>query len=86
MAIGNKEMKKILAEQQEQTERYLGALKEDFDSKLDAVLEYVKDIPAIKNRQEIMFDKMGEMAEDVTIVKEVTKDQERRLQKLEARR
>lgn len=47
MTVSDKEMKNILAEQQEQTERYLGALKKDFDSKLDAVLEYVKDIPAI---------------------------------------
>ncbi len=83
MQIDKEELRKILGEQREQTERYLGSLKEDFDHKLDAVLEYVKDMPTILNKQDIMFDKIGEMAEDITVIKETVKDHERRLQRLE---
>lgn len=70
----------------ERIERYIGAVTQDFQHKMDAVLEYVKDIPAIKERQEMMFETMGEMAEDITVIKESVKDHEHRLQKLEARR
>lgn len=84
MEIDKVELRKILGGQQEQTERCLGSLKEDFDHKLDAVLEYVKDMPAIMDKQDVMFDKMGAMAEDITVIKETVKDHEWRLQKIEA--
>ncbi|MFH1354359.1 MAG: hypothetical protein ABIH36_03655 [bacterium] len=63
MEIDRKEFKKILDGQQEKTELYIGALKEDFDHKLDAVLEYVKDVPVIKAKQDAMSDEMSEMKE-----------------------
>lgn len=66
-------------------ERYVGALKEDFDDKFDAVMEYVKDVPVIKEKQNMMFETMGEMAVDIAIIKEAVKDHEVRLQRLEAR-
>lgn len=66
-------------------ERYIGVLKEDFDHQLQTVLEYVKDVPAIKEKQDIMFDQMGVMTEDIAVIKEAVKDHEVRLQKIEAR-
>ena len=69
----------------EEFKREVGAFKEDIDHKLDAVLEFVKDVPEIKKKQDIMFDQMGAMAEDVAIIKEAVKDHEVRLQKLETR-
>ena len=83
MEIDKEEFKKIINKQQKQTEHYIGSLKEDFDHKIDAVLEYVKDVPAIKEKQEIMFDKIGEVAENVTVIKESTKDHEQRIQRQE---
>jgi hypothetical protein len=85
METEEKKLEEILSRQRQQTERYLGTLKEDFDHKLDAVLEYVKDVPAIKEKQDIMFDQMGEMAENLTIVTEAVKNHEERLQQSEAR-
>lgn len=75
----------VLKKQQETTERYIGGLKEDFDHKLDVVMEYVKDIPAIKEKQDMMFEQMGQMAVDIEVIKETVKDHEQRLQKVEAR-
>lgn len=63
--------------------RYIGGLKEDFDGKFDTVMEYVVEIPALKEKQDMMFEKMGEMAENITIIKETVKDHEVRLQRLE---
>lgn len=80
----HKTVQKISAESDERIERYIGVLKEDFDDKLVVVLEYVKDIPQIKEKQDMMFDKMGEMVTDNEVGKEVLKDHEERLQRLEA--
>ena len=77
------ELEVLLGRQQRHTERYLGALKEDFDHKLDTVLEAVKDVPAIKEKIDLTFDKVGEIAVDVEVIKEAIKDHERRLQKVE---
>jgi gas vesicle protein len=125
MSVNKSDLQKLLAKHQEKTERYLGALKEDYDHKLDSVLEYVEDIPKmkrqlaelpaikeqlaelpaikeqlaelpaikeqlailpeIKETQDMMFDTIGEMAEDITIIKEDVKDHEQRLQKIEMR-
>lgn len=110
MEITKKEIEEILTEH---TDRYIGALKEDFDHKIDAVLEYVKDIPQMKEDIAVLkedvsglkedvsvlkndvgamkpmlnatFEKVGEIAEAVTVIKETVKDHERRLQRLEAR-
>lgn len=98
MAIDEKKLRQIFGEQQEQTERYIGSLKEDFDHKLDAVFEYVKDIPTITQKQviagkklerveelqDVLVDKVGEIAEDITVIKETVKDHKVRFQKLEA--
>lgn len=84
MEIDERKLKEILQEQQEQTERYLGALKEDFDHKLGAVLEYVKDIPEMKEKQDVMFDQLGQLTEVSTMIKEAVQDHEQRLQKIES--
>lgn len=65
------------------TGRYLRALKEDFDHKLDAVLEAVGDVPEIKRKADLTLDKVGEIASDVEVTKEVVKDHELRLQRTE---
>ena len=78
-----KDVDKKFIEQKEQTERYIGSLKEDFDHKLDVVFEYIKDIPGIKQQQNMMFEQMGRMMEDITVIKETVKDHEVRMQKHE---
>lgn len=78
-----KELKELLVQQQERTERYLGTLKEDFDHKLNAVLESVKDVPAIKEKVDLTFEKVGEIAIDTEVIKEAIKDHEHRLQRIE---
>lgn len=74
MEIDEKKLKEILGEQQEQMERYVGGLKEDFDRKLEAVLEYVKDVPKIKERQDVMFDQLGEVTKSTAVIKEAVID------------
>lgn len=75
-------IEEVVVQERKQTERYIGALKEDFDHKVDAVMEYVKDIPPMKEKQEMMFDTMGQMAEDITVIKEVVKDHSTEIQRL----
>jgi hypothetical protein len=90
---------KAVTKSEKRFEDYIGALKEDFDHKIEAIFEYVKDVPAIKknieeskaelnqikDKQDIMFDKIGELAEDVNLIKEANKDYEVRLQRLMSR-
>ncbi len=51
--MNKNDLEKVLARQSEKTERYLGALKEDFNYKLGAVLEAVQDMPEIKRKAEL---------------------------------
>ncbi len=93
MDISKRELEEIMAKQakevavgsDERMQRYIGGLKEDFDHKLGAVLEFVKDVPRIKQKLDATFDKVGEIAVDVEVIKEAAKDHERRLQRLEVR-
>lgn len=64
--------------------REVGALKEDFDHKLDVVLEVVSVLPDIQQKLDATFEKVGEIAVDVDVIKTVVKDHEIRIQKLEA--
>lgn len=116
MEISKKELgsliKEVVADAEEKTERYMGALKEDFDYKFEAVMEALEPLDGMNERltsledkvnslddkvgdlaekvdnigvrQEAMFEKLGEVAVDVTEIKEVVKDHEVRLQKLES--
>ena len=109
--ILDEKIDRALKESDERMERYIGILKEDSDDKLQAIFEYVKDIPGMKedittlkgdvrelktdvsilkvemkdmkNTQDVMFDKVGEIAEDVEVIKEGFKDHEQRLQRIE---
>lgn len=60
-------------EAQEKTERYLGALKEDFDHKLAVVMEVAKDVVDIK---ETIKDipAIKEAIQDIPLIKEIIKD------------
>jgi len=80
----NEEIKKLLIEQHEDTQRYLGAMQEHYDGKIAGVMELVQDIPAIKEKVDLTFDKVGEIAVDVEVVKEVIKDHSRSIAKLQA--
>ena len=79
----NIEMKKWQQESDERMERYIGALKEDTDDKFQTIFEYVQDIPAMKEKLDLLFDKVGELTEKDTLLTEVAKDHKVRLQRLE---
>lgn len=84
MEIDKKELKKILTEQRKEYEQYIGTLKEDFDHKLEAIHEAVQTVPEIKRVVDLTFEKVGEITVDLEVTKEVVKDHEQRLQKIEA--
>lgn len=65
-----KEFEEIFERYNERTERYIGALKEDFDDQLQAIFEYAKNIPTIKTKLDATFKKVGDIAIDVEMVKE----------------
>lgn len=69
MKIDEQKLRQIFKEQQQQTERYLGVLKEDFDHKIDAVMEYVQDIPKMKDDIGVLQQDVGTLKEDVSILK-----------------
>jgi hypothetical protein len=91
MELSKNEVEQLLARQADRVTKesdkrmkdYIGALKEDSDHKLAAIMEYVKDVPAIKEKQDVMFDKIGDMATDVVVIKDTVQNHERRLQRLE---
>ncbi|MBI1833935.1 MAG: hypothetical protein HYR90_03870 [Candidatus Andersenbacteria bacterium] len=82
------ELEKILARQadrvakesNERMEQYVGAIKEDFDHKLDAILEI---LPNIQRKVDITFDKGGEMVPDVELTKGIVQNHETRIRALE---
>lgn len=105
----DEEIKKLLQEHQEQTERYIGIIKEDSDQKFETIMEYVKDIPDIKERltkveeavQEMpvinkrldriettldaTFEKVGEVAIDVEVIKETVGTHSQEITQLKTR-
>lgn len=107
MEISKDEIEKLLTRQadlvakesDERIQLYIGGLKEDFDHKLDAVVEYVQDIPKIKEDVNVLqkdiaemkpkldatFEKVSEIAVDTEVIMESLKNHERRLQQLETR-
>lgn len=67
----------------EDWQRYTGVLLEDMNSKYDAILEYVKDVPDMKEDIvriltweddikliPVMFEEIGKLRQDVEILKE----------------
>jgi hypothetical protein len=84
MEIEEKKFREILGEQQEKTERYIGALKEDFDSKLQVVLEQTSVIPEMQQTLNATFEEVGKLRVDMEAVKNIVGDHKVRLQKLEA--
>src|SRR3989338_8283117 len=61
-------------ESDERMQRYIGGLIEDFDHKIDTVMEYVKEIPDMKAKLDVTLEKDVEMAVDVEIIKNAVKD------------
>ena len=86
-----KDFQKMLDKQAEQLEQriekkfkdHVDTLKEDMDHRMDAIFEYVKDVPKIKEKVDLTFDKVGKMAVDIEILKETAHDHEQRIQVLE---
>ncbi len=84
----------VSADAEDRTQRYVGALKKDFDHKLDAVLEAVQPIGKMQNEISILkdniedmtpkvdatFEKVGEIAVDIEIIKATVKTHETKLQ------
>jgi hypothetical protein len=52
-------------------ERYLGALLEDMNSKYDAILEYVKDIPDMKEKLDLLDTRVGSIEERLDSIERV---------------
>ena len=75
------EIKKLLEDHRDKTERFIGAVTEDFCHKMDAVLEYVKDLPLIKSRQDMLIDQVAELTEDMVVVKEIAREHSLRLRR-----
>lgn len=90
--MDDKELKRLLTEQADRiaadaearTKRYVGALQEDFNHKLETIREAVQDVPEIKKTVDLTFEKVGEITVDLEVTKEVVKEHEQRLQKIEA--
>lgn len=97
-ALLKRQAEMVSEQAQQQSEKYLGALKQDFDRKLDAVLEALQPMAAmqekITNVEETVnemapildatFEKVGELAIEMETIKENLRDHEQRLQKVEA--
>jgi uncharacterized protein YqeY len=75
---------KTRQESAEQMQLYIGALKEDMDHRMDAIKEYVKDVPASIEKQNEMSEKLDQLTTDDEFLKVIAKDHEQRIQKLEA--
>ncbi len=73
------------AASQEQADHHLMAMQEHFDSKIAGVMELIQDIPVIKARLDMTFDKAGETAADHEITKLVVKEHSQDIAKLKAR-
>lgn len=70
-------------ESDERMQRYVGALKEDFNNKLQTVLEYVKDVPEIKRVLDLTFEEVGRLRVDMESVKFAINDLQQRVTVLE---
>jgi len=75
-----RQAKEAAEEVEDRTKRHLGVLQEDFEHKVDAVIEAVEDIPNIKRKVDLTFDKVGGIAVDLEVVKKMVKEHERELQ------
>lgn len=62
----SKRIKEILTEQREEYQRYIGVLKEDFDSNIQLIGEQHSDIKTALDSHSEMF---GSLLEDVQIIK-----------------
>jgi len=67
------------------TESQLGTLLEDQNSKMDAIFEYVKDLPKIKEKVDITATKVEHLENEVTIIKTVLKNTNTKINKLDKR-
>lgn len=66
MELNEKKLESILTEQREEYQRYLGSLKEDFDSKVEAIGEQYFDIKkTLDSHTEIIVS----TKEDIEIIK-----------------
>jgi hypothetical protein len=66
MEIGKKELEKILKEQREEFQIYVGTLKEDFDARVDVLAEGWK---MTKDKVDATFEMVGEIKKDIEVMK-----------------
>lgn len=64
---------------------YTYAILEDINGKFDAVIEYVKDIPEIKQRLTNVESDVAQIKDDMTIVKGVIKEHSHDIAELKQR-
>lgn len=73
----------------EETQRYIGALMEQYNWDMDAIKEnlqsILKDIPEMKRMLEILVETTGKHEVDIEILKEAYQNHEERLQKVETK-
>ncbi len=100
-ADADKRVQRLSIEAEERTQLYfqaaearfsdkLESVRSDLASKIDDVNDKVEtilttEIPEIKRKIDLTFEKVGEIAVDVEVIKETVKDHEVRIQRLEAR-
>ena len=74
----------------EETQRYIGALMEQYKWDMDAIKEnlqlILKDIPEMKRMLEILVETTGQHEVDIEMLKEAYQNHEERLQKVESKR
>lgn len=61
------------------------ALLEDVNGKFDAIMEYVRDIPAMKADIAELKDDMSHVKSDIEVIKGVAKEHSRDIAELKAR-
>lgn len=76
---------KRIDDQAEESRRYMGALKESWDSKFEAVIEMLRSISERNEKIDIMFEHMGKQEVDISITKEAARNHEQRIKNLEIR-
>lgn len=76
-------VKKLKEESVKEMKHYIGGLQEDYNWKVEAILENTKGQQVANEKVDIMFDNMGKQEVDIEVLKESARDHERRLQKIE---
>ncbi len=78
-----KTLTKRIDDQAEESRRYLGGLKEDWNSTFQTIIEMLRGVSKRNEKIDIMFDHMGQQEMDITITKDAVRNHEVRIKKLE---